>query len=195
MIARFLSSSDPVLASVIGSSLNLPQYYRQGTHFETVSRIIVGQQLSYKAAESIWKRLRKIFSSWTPRNLAVASPEVLRSAGLSASKASFIGELSRRIVAGEPLLSGLFRLKESTVVNRLGSIKGFGPWSIEMFMIFALQYPDVFSCGDAGLRRAICDLYPIEESEYTEQVMKVSERWKPYRSYACRYLWRWLDSR
>jgi DNA-3-methyladenine glycosylase II len=118
----------------------------------------------------------------------------LRSAGISTSKAAFIRTLSRRIVAGDLSLHALGRLQESDVVDRLGTIRGFGPWSTEMFLIFALGYPDVFSSGDAGLRRAITSLYSVPDKAYEVRAEQISERWKPYRSYACRYLWLWLDT-
>jgi len=193
-IARYLSSADPTLSLVIKTARKLPKYYRQRTHFETVSRIIVGQQLSYLAAEAIWRRLKDRFQRWSPDVLSKASEMDLRSAGLSTSKAAFISELSRRIVAGDLSLNALGRLQETEIVDRLGTIKGFGPWSTEMFLIFALGYPDVFSSGDAGLRRAITSLYSVPGKAYETYAEQISERWKPYRSYACRYLWLWLDT-
>lgn len=193
-IASYLSSADPTLSLVIKKAGKLPEYYRQRTHFETISRIIVGQQLSFRAAEAIWGRLKVRFHRWTPDVLSKASEMDLRSTGISTSKAAFICGLSRRIVAGDLSLRSLGRLQETEVLDRLGTIKGFGPWSTEMFLIFALGYPDVFSSGDAGLRRAIISLYSVPGKEYEVHAEKISERWKPYRSFACRYLWLWLDT-
>ncbi len=193
-IAKYLSSADPTLSLVIKKAGKLPEYYRQRTHFETISRIIVGQQLSYRAAEAIWGRLRARFQRWTPDVLSKISEMDLRSAGISTSKATFICELSRRIVAGDLSLRALGRLQETEALDRLGTIKGFGSWSTEMFLIFALGYPDVFSSGDAGLRRAITSLYSVPDKEYEVRAEQISERWKPFRSYACRYLWLWLDT-
>jgi DNA-3-methyladenine glycosylase II len=193
-VARYLSSADPRLSLVIKGAGKLPEYYRQQTHFETISRIIVGQQLSYRAAESIWRSLKNRFPRWTPVVLAKASATDLRSAGLSAPKAAYIRGLSGRIVAGDLSLRGLGRLQEAKVLDRLGTIKGFGPWSMEMFLIFALGYPDVFSCGDAGLRRAISALYSIPSEKYEMHAAEIAKHWTPFRSYACRYLWLWLDS-
>jgi DNA-3-methyladenine glycosylase II len=193
-IAQYLCAADPKLLQVIKNTAKLPEYYRQKTHFETISRIIVGQQLSYRAAESIWRRLKGQFRRWTPQLLCKASVADLRREGLSVPKAAFISELGCRIVAGEVSLQGLEQLKEQEVLDRLRTIKGFGPWSREMFLIFALEYPDVFSCGDAGLRRAISALYSVPEREYGVRAAEIAERWKPFRSYACRYLWLWLDS-
>ena len=193
-IAQYLSSADPTLSLVIKKAGKLPEYYRQKSHFETISRIIVGQQLSYKAADTIWGRLKGRFRRWTPEVLGKASVTELRSAGLSAAKAAFICELSQRIVTRDLSLRGLGRLREEKVLDRFSTIKGFGPWSTEMFLIFALGYPDVFSCGDAGLRRAITALYSVPDEEYEVRAVEIAERWKPFRSYACRYLWLWLDA-
>lgn len=194
VVAKYLSSVDPTLSSVIKKAGKLPEYYRQRTHFETISRIIVGQQLSYRAAEVIWGRLKDRFHRWTPDILSRASEMELRSAGISTSKAAFICELSQHIVAGELSLRALGRLQEVEVMDRLGTIKGFGPWSTDMFLIFALGCPDIFSSGDAGLRRAITSLYSVHDTDYEMRAAQISERWKPFRSYACRYLWLWLDT-
>jgi len=193
-VARYLSSADPILSLVVKKADKLPEYYRGRTHFETISRIIVGQQISYSAAEAIWGRIRNRFCKWTPGSLCKVSVEDLRRAGLSAPKAAFISELSRRIVSDDLSLRGLGRLGEEEVLGRLGTIKGFGPWSTEMFLIFSLGYPDVFSCGDAGLRRAITALYSVPDKKYELHAAQIAGRWKPFRSYACRYLWLWLDS-
>ena len=194
VVARYLSSADPTLSLAIKGAGKLPEYYRQKTHFETISRIIVGQQLSYRAAESIWRRLRSRFHRYTPEALVKASVTDLRLTGLSAPKAAFIRELSGRIVSGDLSLRCLGRLPESRVLDRLGTIKGFGPWSTEMFLIFALGYPDVFSSGDAGLRRAITALYSVPSEKYEIRAAEIAEQWTPFKSYACRYLWLWLDS-
>jgi DNA-3-methyladenine glycosylase II len=193
-IARYLCAADPQMLKIIKNTVKLPEYYRRKTNFETISRIIVGQQLSYRAAESIWRRLKGRFRRWTPQLLCKASVADLRCEGLSGPKAVFISELGRRIVEGELSLQGLGQLQEQEVLDRLGTIKGFGPWSKEMFMIFALEYPDVFSCRDAGLRRAISALYSVPDREYDVRAAEIAERWRPFRSYACRYLWLWLDS-
>jgi DNA-3-methyladenine glycosylase II len=192
-IARYLASSDPILATVIKRVRELPEYYRQRTHFETICRIIVGQQLSYGAAGAIWNRLRCRFYRWTPQALSAASVADLRGAGLSAAKAMFIRELSIRLTTGKLSLRALARLRQAEVLDRLETIKGFGPWSREMFLIFALGYPDVFSCGDRGLQRAITSLYAISGEEYAARAEMIAEQWRPFRSYACRYLWHWLD--
>jgi len=188
-----LMAADPVMAQVISKVGTLKEYYRQRTHFMSLCRIIAGQQLSYQAASSIWSRAMKIAPGWTPAAVSQIAETRFRACGLSAAKAAAIVGLAESIVAGKFSMKELGNLDDAGVTERLRSIKGIGPWSAEMFLLFALKRPDVFSPGDAGLRRAIISLYAIEANSYSSSVDGIAERWRPYRSYACRYLWRWLD--
>jgi len=170
-----------------------PAYYRERTDFETACRIIVGQQLSYAAATTIWGRVRGAVPRWRPADVAAVPPDRLRALGLSRSKGTFILELATRADAGAIDFRRIRRLDDEAAAEALRGIKGFGPWSVEMFLIFALGRDDVFSVGDAGLRRAVCDLYDVPLKTYPERVAEISARWRPWRSHACRYLWGWLD--
>jgi len=178
---------------VITAVGRLRTYYRERTDFETVCRIITGQQLSYAAATAIWKRVQTLQEPWQPAPVAHLKPTQLLGCGLSRSKAAFIQELAERVARRDVDFTAIRRTPDEHARETLLSIKGFGPWSVEMFMIFALNRPDVFSIGDAGLRRAICSLYDIPKSRYECRVARVADQWRPYRSYACRYLWGWLD--
>jgi DNA-3-methyladenine glycosylase II len=188
-----LMAADPVMARVISKVGTLKEYYRQRTHFMSLCRIIAGQQLSYQAASSIWSRAMKISPAWTPAEIATITESRFRACGLSAAKTETIVELAKSIVAGKFSMKALGNLDDAGVMERLRSIKGIGPWSAEMFLLFALKRPDVFSPGDAGLRRAIISLYAVKPDSYSSIIDGIAERWRPYRSYACRYLWRWLD--
>lgn len=185
---------DPIMRRVMAAVGRLPGYYRERTDFETVCRIITGQQLSYAAATSIWKRVRELRESWRPEDVARVKSERLLGCGLSRNKAAFILEAAHRIVQQDLDLAAIRTMPDDEARERLLSIKGFGPWSVEMFMIFALDRRDVFSVGDAGLRRAVCALYGIPKARYESRALRLAEAWRPYRSFACRYLWGWLDT-
>jgi DNA-3-methyladenine glycosylase II len=185
---------DPVMRRVMAAVGGLRTYYRERTDFETVCRIITGQQLSYAAALSIWKRVRDLEESWQPKHVARLKPAQLLECGLSRSKAVFIQEAAKRAARHDLDFVAIRKMPDERAHEALLSIKGFGPWSVEMFMIFALDRPDVFSVGDAGLRRAVCSLYDIPKGRYEARALKVADNWRPYRSFACRYLWGWLDT-
>lgn len=185
---------DPVMRRIMTAVGRLPGYYRERTDFETVCRIITGQQLSYAAATSIWKRVRALRESWQPEEVSDLKPAQLRGCGLSQNKAAFIREAAKRAAQRDLDFAAIRKMPDDDAQQALLSIKGFGPWSVEMFMIFALDRKDIFSIGDAGLRRAICSLYGIPKARYDARAMKVADNWRPYRSFACRYLWGWLDT-
>lgn len=184
---------DPVMRRVIDAIGPQPSFYRERTDFETACRIIVGQQLSYAAATTIWGRVRGVVTRWRPAAVAAISADRLRALGLSRSKSAFILELASQSDTGAIDFRRIRKLDDLAAGEALRGIKGFGPWSVEMFLIFALGRDDVFSVGDAGLRRAVCDLYGVPPGEYETRVEGIAERWRPYRSHACRYLWGWLE--
>jgi len=191
--ARRALARDPVMRRVIATVGDLSDYYRERTDFETVSRIIVGQQLSYAAATTIWGRVRALEPRWRPSAVAALRLPRLRGAGLSRSKADFIVSAARRVADGDLDFAAIRRMDDERATEALTGIRGFGPWSAEMFLIFGLGRDDVFSRGDAGLRRAVCTLYDLPRGAYDRRIEAISDRWRPWRSHACRWLWAWLD--
>ena len=185
---------DPVMRRVIDAVGPQPAYYRERTDFETACRIIVGQQLSYAAATTIWGRVRDAAPRWKPADVAALAADRLRTLGLSRSKATFIHELATRADSGDLNFRRIRRGDDAAAAEALRGIKGFGPWSVEMFLIFALGRDDVFSVGDAGLRRAVCELYGVPPGDYEARIGAIAACWRPWRSHACRYLWGWLES-
>ena len=184
---------DPVMRRVIDAVGPQPTYYRERTDFETTCRIIVGQQISYAAATTIWGRVRALAPAWRPAAVARLSAGSLQSCGLSRSKTGYVLGVATALVEGSLDFRRIRRLDDPQAMEALRTIKGFGPWSAEMFLIFAADRHDVFSPADAGLRRAICDLYAVPPQAYAARVPAISDRWRPWRSHACRYLWGWLD--
>lgn len=192
--AQRVLGRDPVLRPVVKTIGPLPlDMYRRRSDFETVCRIITGQQLSTKAAATIWDRAKRQCPRWSAATIMALPESRLTDCGLSGPKASYIQQLAERVEAGDLSFRKIRRMSDEDATEALGSIKGFGPWSVQMFLIFSMGRPDVFSPGDAGIRRAMCELYGLTREQYAERAERIAEPWQPYRSYACRYLWRWLD--
>jgi DNA-3-methyladenine glycosylase II len=174
----------PVLATYPDGSL-----VGKGDAFCTVVRSIVGQQISVLAADAVWARLESFVGAITPENIRSKQPEELAACGLTRSKASYIHGLAEQ---SEALLSQDWTSMDDTAIHaHFTSFRGIGPWTSEMVCIFALLRPDVFSIGDIGLIKAVKILDPSAETK--EDVLRVAERWAPYRTAASWYLWRMLD--
>jgi DNA-3-methyladenine glycosylase II len=170
---------------------------RPADHYGALVRAIVGQQLSTKAARSIFGRLTERFDGRTPtpRQLLAEEPEELRAAvGLSRAKVGFLRSLAEHVVAGELELQRLEELSDEHVVAELVAVKGLGVWTAHMFLMFQLGRRDVLPTGDLGIRRAIWIAYELPELPDAPQMHQIAEPWRPYRTLACRYLWRSLDN-
>jgi DNA-3-methyladenine glycosylase II len=164
--------------------------------YEALARAIVGQQLSTKAARSIWERLIEILGGKLspPAELLATDSETIRSAGLSRSKVSFLLDLAERIEDGRLDLAGLADLSDEDIVAALIEVKGVGPWTAEMFLMFHLGRPDVLSTGDLGIRRATQIEYGLDELPGPTDLERIAEPWRPHRTLGCLYLWRSLDN-
>ena len=159
-------------------------------------RSIVGQQLSTKAASTIYGRVLDLFDGNvpTPAQLIAADPEALRKAGLSRAKVAYLRDLAERIEDGELDLNNLSQMSDAQVSEQLTAVNGIGQWSADMFLIFHLGRPDVLPVGDLGVRRAVERLYGLETLPSAEELERLGERWRPYRSLASLYLWHSLDN-
>ena len=176
-----------------------PETDRRGSRpdpYEALARAIVGQQLSTKAARSIWERLVEVLGGTFPQpsELLAADAETIRSAGLSRSKVSFLRDLAERAGDGRLDLARLAELPDEDVITTLTEIKGVGPWTAEMFLIFHLGRPDVVSTGDLGIRRAVQIAYGLDDMPGPTDLERIAEPWRPHRTLACLYLWRSLDN-
>jgi DNA-3-methyladenine glycosylase II len=161
---------------------------------QALLRAIVGQQLSTKAARSIWERVVERLGTETPTPAQVLAHDQdgLREAGLSRSKVSFMRDLAERVEDGRLDLGALKELSDEDVIADLIEVKGIGRWTAEMFLMFHLARPDVVSTGDLGIRRAIQIAYGMEELPGPTEMERISEPWRPHRTLACLYLWRSL---
>lgn len=168
-----------------------PEYY-----FSQLCREIIGQQLSGKVAKVFLERFNNLFPEKRimPKFLSEISDEKLRNIGISWAKVKYLKDLANKVNDKEIVLSILQKLDDRKIVEELTKIKGIGNWTAEMFLMFSLGREDVFSRGDLGLRRAIETIYNIRNpSENTME--KISRKWIPYRTWACRILWKSHDIR
>ena len=184
---------DPVMRGLIAKHQIKEYWGGQGDYFLDLVEIVTGQQLSLKAAGTILARFLALFPAKPkPDEVLAVTIETLRSVGLSNSKANYVRNIAQAVSSGSLPLDQLEKQSDDEVKRELIKIKGIGPWSAEMFLIFSLKRPDIFSVGDLGLRTAIEKLYGIKRNNL-KQIEKLSLTWKPHRSLACRLLWASLE--
>jgi DNA-3-methyladenine glycosylase II len=189
---RLLMRRDPILAVTIRRIGACGMTSRLLTdHLTTLVRAIVGQQLSSKAAATIFGRLCALFPDGqiTVDGLQALGDTPLRGVGLSSQKLAYLRDLSARIADRRLLLDELDELSDEQVIERLTAVKGFGRWTAEMFLMFRLQRPDVLPVGDLGICTAVQRIYRLRQRPKPMRLIKIGEAWRPYRSIACWYLW------
>jgi DNA-3-methyladenine glycosylase II len=163
-------------------------------YFGHLCENIIGQQLSEKVAPQIVARAKVLVGgSFTPESVTAVTVEQLRAAGLSNAKARYLHALAEAWQSGLVPYHDFPNLDNETVIQELVKVKGIGRWTAEMFLIFTLGRPDVFSPGDYGLKRAMINAYELDEKVSAAELIKLAEQWQPHRSLACRILWRSLD--
>ena len=169
-----------------------PQIRLDKDPFRALSGIVVGQQLSGKAAKSIFSKLETLIGQTCPRAILNSSHERLREAGLSNAKANTLVALAES--AGNGLcFKKISKMTDDEIRTELTKIKGIGPWSAEMFLMFTLGRPDVLSVGDLGLRKGLMKVHRLKEMPESKACGALFERWRPWRTAAAWYLWRTLE--
>ncbi len=196
-----LRAADPVVKKLIdeigADGLGDRRAGRPRDHYGALVRSIVGQQLSTKAARSIYNRLTARFGGRTPTPsevLADDPDELKAAAGLSRAKVSFLRSLAEHVLEGSLELERLDELPDDEVIAELVAVRGLGVWSAHMFLMFHLQRPDVLPVGDLGIRRAVMRHYELEELPDPAAIERIAEPWRPHRTLACLFLWRSLDA-
>ena len=195
-----LRAADPVLGALIDELGPLDEEARRRGRpkdpYGALLRAIVGQQLSTKAARTIYERMLALFDGRvpTPRELIDANPDAIRAAGLSRPKIGYLRDLAERVEDGDLELDRLAELPDDEVREQLTAVKGIGVWSADMFLIFDLGRPDVLAAGDLGIRRAAQQVYDLKEPPGETELTRIAEPWRPHRSLACLYLWHSLDN-
>jgi DNA-3-methyladenine glycosylase II len=196
-----LAAADPVMERLIGEHGELVRRdlkrERPGDAYGALLRSIVGQQLSTKAARTIYGRMLELFGGHapTPKQLLAADPEQIRAAGLSRPKINYLRDLAQHVEDGELELERLEELPDEEVIEQLTAVKGIGEWSAHMFLMFHLGRPDVLPVGDQGIRNAIRAQYRLRKIPDAQRMEKIARPWRPYRTLACLYLWSSLDNK
>ena len=189
-VKNHFKKADPVLYKAIGE-LYLLEKVTPKDYFAKLCGEIINQQLSDKASATIYKRYQKLYPNGmiTAKHALTLTHEAIRAIGTSNAKSRFIKELAQKVVNKEAQLEKLDSMRDEEVIKELTKIKGIGPWTAEMFIMFSLARPDVFSHGDLGLRKAIKKLYGFKKEPTKKQIEKITKKWSPYRTYACTILW------
>jgi len=185
---------DPHISSLI-QAIGPITIEKSNDYFFSLCREIIGQQLSGKAADAIFTRFLTLFptQSVSPRRINTIPDYDIRAIGVSWAKVRSIKDLAQQVIDKKLVLETIDRLKDVDVISHLTRVKGIGPWTAEMFLMFTLGREDVFSFGDLGLRKAIKNLYALKKDPTKKYIQKISKPWSPYRTYAARYLWRSLE--
>ncbi len=194
VLAHF-ASVDPILHQAM-LHVQLPKLTKSTDYFQDLCDAIVGQQLSGKAADTIFARFKALFpeNHVTSDVVLTLTTETMRAVGLSNAKASYIKDLAEHVVHGQLKIDQLDQLSDEELKAELVAVKGIGPWTAEMFLIFSLDRPDVFSAGDLGLKKAMQKVYKMPEMPSEKVAAQLSLKWAPYRSFASRSLWKILDN-
>jgi DNA-3-methyladenine glycosylase II len=188
-----LKKSDAILASIIARVGPCKMAYRDPT-FEMLARAIVFQQLSTKAATTIYRRLEEAAGgALTPESIQNLSVGEMRRAGLSRQKLGYIRDLAEHALSGKVDFALLPAMTDEEVIASLTDIKGVGVWTAHMFLLFSLRRPNVLPTGDLGVRMAIQRAYRKRKVPTPKQVEQIAKDWHPYCSYAAWYLWRSLE--
>jgi DNA-3-methyladenine glycosylase II len=189
---RSLARRDPVMGAIMRAH---PKIFlvRRGEPFLTLARAIVGQQISVKAAQSVWNRFAACVGEVTPQNVLLRERPLLRACGLSDRKTEYIADLAQHFANGSIHVHRWPQMSDEEIIAELVEVRGIGRWTAEMFLIFNLLRPDVYPLDDLGLQKGICVAYFRGRKVALSTMRRLGERWRPWRSVATWYLWRSLD--
>ena len=189
---KALSAKDKKLSKIIESYPN-DFLFSKSDPFFTLARSIVGQQISVKAAQSVWDRLEIKIKKIKPEIILKTHSSTLKSVGLSRQKVKYLKNLANAFIEKKIKINLWDKMNDEEIVQDLIQIKGIGRWTVEMFMIFNLCRSDIFPLDDIGMIKGLCKLYKISYPTERDKIIKIGKKWKPYRSVATWYLWRSLD--
>tara|TARA_B100001094_G_scaffold152566_1_gene147654 strand:+ start:320 stop:955 length:636 start_codon:yes stop_codon:yes gene_type:complete len=188
----YLRKKDKRLGKII-ESYPKDFLFSKSDPFMTLARSIVGQQISVKAAQSVWDRLEMKIVKVNPLNIKKIHSNSLKSVGLSRQKVLYLKNLSEAFIKDKIKIKLWSKMSDEDVIQDLIQIKGIGRWTAEMFLIFNLCRADIFPLDDIGMIKGLCKIYNLNYPIDKDKVLKIGNRWKPYRSVATWYLWRSLD--
>lgn len=193
-ILDHFSKVDPIIHKVM-QDLDFDKWLGdrdQSDYFKSLCREIVYQQLSGKAASTIWGRFEDLVGGVTPQTVLKHSDQQFRDVGLSWAKARYVHDLAEKVKSKEVTLNDLHAQDNESVIQELMLVKGIGRWTAEMFLMFTLDREDVFSYGDLGLKKGLQKLYDIEELS-EDNISQIVDPWSPYKTYGSITLWNVLD--
>ena len=192
---EYLKKRDPVIARIIAGT-SLKELELESDYYGALVESIVFQQLAGKAAEAILRRFKGLYKGKlpTPRQFLRAEESFIRNAGISPQKYSYIKDLCLKLEDGLVELDSLKDKPDDEVIAELTKVRGIGRWTAEMFLMFSLGRPDVFAMDDLGLRNAVIKAYKLRKPPSKDKLASISVKWKPYRSIASLYLWRYKDT-
>ena len=191
-----LKRADPVMASIVtGVGPCRFQPAAAGSHFQAVARSIIYQQLSGKAAGTIHGRFLALFGAGGPSAAALAMlpDDAIRATGVSRQKLGYLRDLAARVTEGTLPIERLGPLPDDTILGHLTQVRGVGPWTAQMFLMFRLGRPDVLPELDLGIRKAIQRAYRLRALPDPRRVLRIGAPWAPYRTIASWYLWKSID--
>jgi DNA-3-methyladenine glycosylase II len=196
-----LSAADPRLSALIArvGPCRMGARAAESDHFEGLVSAIASQQLSTKAAATIFARVKALgldeTGTFHPATLLARDETALRGAGLSGQKTRYIRDVCEKVTSGALALDSLHAIDDEAVIEALCSVKGVGRWTAEMFLMFRLGRPDVLPVGDLGIQKGFMRLFGLRTMPTPEKMMKLAKPFQPYRSVACWYLWRLTEEK
>ena len=188
----YLSDNDPIMKNIINNH-NEDYLQSRDDPFNALCRTVIGQQISVKAAASIWNKFATGTKNINPKNVIKYGNNNIRKCGISNKKVEYIIGLSNFFIENPDSVNLWKKMDDKSIIKELCQLKGIGPWSAEMFLMFCLLRPDVLPLGDLGLRRAVGKNYLNTFDPTYEEVEKVAKKWIPYRSAATWFLWKSID--
>lgn len=196
-IADHFAIVDPKILKVL-ETVNLDEWFEEKSsddHFYNLTRNIIYQQLAGKAASTIFFRFEQLVGGKVkPEKIAQFEDQAFRDCGLSWAKAKYVKDLASKVISREVILENLDTLDDESVIAELTKVKGIGRWTAEMFLMFTLHRPNVFSYGDLGLKNGFAKLYRIDNPSVSD-IKSIVDTWEPYKTYGSIALWHHLDNR
>ena len=181
--------------SPIIDSMDIPIFPKESDYFQSLIKFIIYQQLSIKAARKIYMRFLSLFkeSKINPENFKKILHKDLKNVGISKSKIKYMHEVANSFMKNNDLLNNIHSLSDEEIIIELTKIKGIGPWTADMFLMFTLHRLDVFPIKDLGIKKGMKKLFKLDHIPTDEFMIKESKRWSPYRTICCLYLWKLID--
>lgn len=189
-----LCAADERITAILQVAGDLP-LRRSPPGFESLASIVVSQQVSKASAAAIWARLKLHVEPLTPQNYLASGEEAWRLAGLSRAKQTTLTHVSEAILAGELDLADLCERPAEMAIAAMTTIKGIGPWTAEVYLLFCAGHPDVFPAGDVALQAAVGDAFGHTERPDIKTLRQIAEGWAPWRGVAARLFWAYYAAR